>query len=107
LSISSYVSVWSKEQYSLHAIQERHPPHLAIFIWFELSYTILHRATRNCFTHMLVTRKVNTCKTEWFFMTPSIATKFQYINSLLFPFLLTTRFGPYGPSSSETLASPT
>jgi hypothetical protein len=23
---------------------------------------------------------------NWFFMTPSIATKFQYINSLLFPF---------------------
>jgi hypothetical protein len=25
---------------------------------------------------------------NWFFMTPSIATKFQYINSLLFSFLL-------------------
>jgi hypothetical protein len=38
---------------------------------------------------------------NWFFMTPSIATKFQYVNSLLFSFLPTTCFGPYGPSSSE------
>jgi hypothetical protein len=37
----------------------------------------------------------------WFFMTPSIATKFHYINSLLFSFSLTTYFGPYGPSSGE------
>jgi hypothetical protein len=36
---------------------------------------------------------------NWFFMTPSIAPKFQYINSLLFSFLLTTCFGHYGPSS--------
>jgi hypothetical protein len=35
---------------------------------------------------------------NWFFMTPSIATKFQYVNSLLFSFPLTTCFGPYGPS---------
>jgi hypothetical protein len=27
---------------------------------------------------------------NWFFMTPSIATKFQYVNSLLFSFSLTT-----------------
>jgi hypothetical protein len=40
-------------------------------------------------------------KSNWFFMTPSIATKFQYINSLLFSFSLTTCFGPYGPSSGE------
>jgi hypothetical protein len=33
-------------------------------------------------------------------MTPSIATKFQYVNSS-FIFLLTTCFGPYGPSSGE------
>jgi hypothetical protein len=38
---------------------------------------------------------------KWFFLTPSIATKFQYVNSLLFSFSLTTCFGPYGPSSSE------
>jgi hypothetical protein len=38
---------------------------------------------------------------NWFFMTPSIATKFQYVHWLLFSFLLTTCFGPYGPSSSE------
>jgi hypothetical protein len=38
---------------------------------------------------------------NWFFMMPSIATKFQYVNSLLFPFSLTTRFGPYSPSSGE------
>jgi hypothetical protein len=38
---------------------------------------------------------------NWFFMTPSIATEFQYINSLLFSFSLTTCFGPYGPSSGE------
>jgi hypothetical protein len=30
-------------------------------------------------------------------MTPSIATKFQYVNSFLFSFSLTTCFGPYGP----------
>jgi hypothetical protein len=34
-------------------------------------------------------------------MMPSIATKFQYVNSLLFSFSLTTCFGPYGPSSGE------
>jgi hypothetical protein len=36
-------------------------------------------------------------------MTPSIATKFQYVNSpfFIFSFLLTTCFGPYGPSSGE------
>jgi hypothetical protein len=38
---------------------------------------------------------------NWFFMTPSIATKFQYLNSLLFSFSLTTCFGPYRPSSWE------
>jgi hypothetical protein len=38
---------------------------------------------------------------NWFFMMPSIATKFQYVNSLLFSFSLTTCFGPYGPSSGE------
>jgi hypothetical protein len=38
---------------------------------------------------------------NWFFMTPSISTKFQYINSLLLSFLLTTCFGPYGLSSGE------
>jgi hypothetical protein len=38
----------------------------------------------------------------WFPMTPSIATKFQYVNSpFYFSFLLTTCFGPYGPSSGE------
>jgi hypothetical protein len=37
----------------------------------------------------------------WFFMTPSIATKFQYVNLLLLSFSLTTCFGPYGPSSGE------
>jgi hypothetical protein len=36
---------------------------------------------------------------DWLFMTPSIATKFQYVNSLLFSVSLTTCFGPYGPSS--------
>jgi hypothetical protein len=41
------------------------------------------------------------CPSHWFFMTPSIATKFQYINSLLFSFSLTTCFGPYWPSSGE------
>jgi hypothetical protein len=35
------------------------------------------------------------------FMMPSIATKFQYVNSLLFSLSLTTCFGPYGPSSDE------
>jgi hypothetical protein len=39
--------------------------------------------------------------TTWFFMMPSIATKFQYVNSLLFSFSLTTCFDPYGPSSGE------
>jgi hypothetical protein len=34
-------------------------------------------------------------------MMPSIATKFQYVNSLLFSFLPTICFGPYGPSSGE------
>jgi hypothetical protein len=35
-------------------------------------------------------------------MMPSIATKFQYVNSpFLFFFSLTTCFGPYGPSSGE------
>jgi hypothetical protein len=38
---------------------------------------------------------------DWFFMTPSIATKFQYVNPPSFSFLLTTCFGPYGPSSGE------
>jgi hypothetical protein len=38
---------------------------------------------------------------NWFFMMPSIATKFQFFNSLLFSFSLTTCFGPYGPSSGE------
>jgi hypothetical protein len=37
---------------------------------------------------------------NWFLMVPSIATKFQYVNSP-FIFLLTTCFGPYGPSSGE------
>jgi hypothetical protein len=36
----------------------------------------------------------------WFLKMPSIATKFQYINSP-FIFLLTTCFGPSGPSSGE------
>jgi hypothetical protein len=36
---------------------------------------------------------------NWFLMMPSIATKFQYVNSYLFSFSLTTCFGPYGPSS--------
>jgi hypothetical protein len=40
-------------------------------------------------------------KCNWFLMTPSIATKFQYVNSPFFIFLLTTCFGPYGPSSGE------
>jgi hypothetical protein len=31
-------------------------------------------------------------------MMPSIATKFQYVNSLLFSFSLTACFSPYGPS---------
>jgi hypothetical protein len=39
--------------------------------------------------------------TNWLPMTPSIATKFQYVNSLLFSLSLTTCFGPYGPSSVE------
>jgi hypothetical protein len=39
--------------------------------------------------------------TNWFLMMPSIATKFQYVNSFLFSFLLTTCFGPYGSSSGE------
>jgi hypothetical protein len=34
-------------------------------------------------------------------MMPSIATKFQYVNSFLFSFSLATCFGPYGPSSGE------
>jgi hypothetical protein len=38
---------------------------------------------------------------NWFLMIPSIATKFQYVNSFLFSFSLTTYFGPYGPSSGE------
>jgi hypothetical protein len=38
-------------------------------------------------------------------MVPSIATKFQYINSLLFSFSLTTCFGPYGPSSGECISN--
>jgi hypothetical protein len=38
---------------------------------------------------------------NWFLMMPSIATKFQYINSLLFSLSLTTCFGPYGISSGE------
>jgi hypothetical protein len=38
---------------------------------------------------------------SWFFMAPSIATKFQYINLPLLSFSLTTCFGPYGPSSGE------
>jgi hypothetical protein len=38
---------------------------------------------------------------NWFLMMPSIATKFQYVNSFLFSFSLTTCFGPYGPSSGE------
>jgi hypothetical protein len=37
---------------------------------------------------------------NWFLMVPSITTKFQYVNSPFF-FLLTTCFGPYGPSSGE------
>jgi hypothetical protein len=40
-------------------------------------------------------------KCNWFLTTPSIATKFQYVNSFLFSFSLTTCFGPYGPSSGE------
>jgi hypothetical protein len=40
----------------------------------------------------------------WFPMTPSIATKFQYVNSLpFFFFLLTTCIGPYRPSSGENI----
>jgi hypothetical protein len=38
---------------------------------------------------------------NWFFMTPSIASKFQYVNSLLFSFSRTTCFGTYWPSSGE------
>jgi hypothetical protein len=41
------------------------------------------------------------CCISWFLMMPSIATKFQYVNSFLFSFSLTTCFGPYGPSSGE------
>jgi hypothetical protein len=37
----------------------------------------------------------------WFFMPPSIATEYLYINSFYFSFILTTCFGPYGPSSGE------
>jgi hypothetical protein len=37
-------------------------------------------------------------------MTPSVATKFQYVNSpFLFFFSLTTCFGPYRPSSGENI----
>jgi hypothetical protein len=32
---------------------------------------------------------------HWLLMTPSIATKFQYVNSLLFALSLTTCFGPF------------
>jgi hypothetical protein len=38
---------------------------------------------------------------NWFLMIPSIATKFQYVNSLLFSLSLTICFDPYGPSSGE------
>jgi hypothetical protein len=39
---------------------------------------------------------------NWFLMMPSIATKFQYVNSPFFIFpSLTTCFGPCGPSSGE------
>jgi hypothetical protein len=38
---------------------------------------------------------------NWFLMMPSIATMFQYFNSFLFLFFLTTCFGPYRPSSRE------
>jgi hypothetical protein len=39
---------------------------------------------------------------NWFLMTPSIATKFQYVNSPFFYFpSLTTCFDPYGPSLGE------
>jgi hypothetical protein len=51
--------------------------------------------------HNTPSRLVSLRSGNWFFMTPSIATKFQYINSLLFSFLLTTCFGPYGSSSGE------
>jgi hypothetical protein len=35
-------------------------------------------------------QKMNAHLSNWFFMMPSIATKFQYVNSLLFSFSLTT-----------------
>jgi hypothetical protein len=39
-------------------------------------------------------------------MTPSIATKFQYVNYLFLFFPLTTCFGPYRPSSGENIQLP-
>jgi hypothetical protein len=39
-------------------------------------------------------------------MAPSIATKFQYVNSFLFSFFLNTCFGPYGPSSGQVSKQP-
>jgi hypothetical protein len=45
---------------------------------------------------------LNRWHSYWFLMTPSIATKFQYVNSP-FIFLLTTCFGPYGPSQLDIL----
>jgi hypothetical protein len=38
--------------------------------------------------------RINLNYTNWFFMTPSIATKFQYVNSLLFSFLTHYVFRP-------------
>jgi hypothetical protein len=43
-------------------------------------------------------------RSTWFPMTPSIAKKFQYVNStFLFFFPLTTCFGLYRPSSGENI----
>jgi hypothetical protein len=65
-------------------------------------YTHTQIVSHNNLSVQLFQITYNVLLSDWFLMTPSIATKFQYVNSpFYFLFSLTTCFGPYGPSSGE------
>jgi hypothetical protein len=68
-------------------------------IYFQLEFLLCNillspRCTTNSGFYLWVLHPVAHLS-NLFFMTPSVATKFQYVNSLLFYFSLTTCFGPF------------
>jgi hypothetical protein len=76
---------------------------MAVFIVIYVGLSVVIFIETMCLTshNSLARWTTKTTLWNWFPMMPSIATKFQYVNSLLFFFSLTICFCPYGLSSGE------